>query len=75
MLDLREPFLRVGLQARDFGCSSLFYTSCDVFDIALTLKSDMDPAERIEAASKFLLQSPPGEINDVLNGVPPFLLH
>ena len=28
----------------------------------------MDPAERIEAASKFLLQSPPGEINDVLNG-------
>ncbi|KAH9925426.1 F-actin-capping protein subunit alpha [Epithele typhae] len=29
----------------------------------------MDPAERIEAASKFLLQSPPGEINDVLNDV------
>ncbi|EIN12525.1 F-actin capping protein alpha subunit [Punctularia strigosozonata HHB-11173 SS5] len=28
----------------------------------------MDPAERIEIASKFLLQSPPGEINDVLNG-------
>ena len=28
----------------------------------------MDAAERIEAASKFLLQSPPGEINDVLNG-------
>ena len=28
----------------------------------------MDSAERIEAASKFLLQSPPGEINDVLNG-------
>jgi hypothetical protein len=26
----------------------------------------LDP--RIEAASKFLLQSPPGEINDVLNG-------
>lgn len=29
----------------------------------------MDPAERIQAASKFLLQSPPGEINDVLNDV------
>ncbi|KAI0700035.1 F-actin-capping protein subunit alpha [Cerioporus squamosus] len=29
----------------------------------------MDAAERIEAASKFLLQSPPGEINDVLNDV------
>ena len=28
----------------------------------------MDSAERIEAASRFLLQSPPGEINDVLNG-------
>lgn len=26
------------------------------------------PAERIEVAAKFLLQSPPGEINDVLNG-------
>ena len=29
---------------------------------------NMDSTERIEAASKFLLQSPPGEINDVLNG-------
>ncbi|KAL0960617.1 hypothetical protein HGRIS_005648 [Hohenbuehelia grisea] len=29
----------------------------------------MDSAERIAAASKFLLQSPPGEINDVLNDV------
>ena len=29
---------------------------------------NMDSVERIEAASKFLLQSPPGEINDVLNG-------
>ncbi|KAI0632469.1 F-actin capping protein alpha subunit [Trametes polyzona] len=29
----------------------------------------MDDAERIQAASKFLLQSPPGEINDVLNDV------
>ena len=28
----------------------------------------MDPQERIQTASKFLLQSPPGEINDVLNG-------
>ena len=28
----------------------------------------MDATERIQAASKFLLQSPPGEINDVLNG-------
>lgn len=28
----------------------------------------MNAEERIEAASKFLLQSPPGEINDVLNG-------
>ena len=30
----------------------------------------MDAEERIQAASKFLLQSPPGEINDVLNGKP-----
>ncbi|KAH9926086.1 F-actin-capping protein subunit alpha [Amylocystis lapponica] len=29
----------------------------------------MDSAERIRAASNFLLQSPPGEINDVLNDV------
>ncbi|TFK52263.1 F-actin capping protein, alpha subunit [Heliocybe sulcata] len=29
----------------------------------------MDSAERIQAAAKFLLQSPPGEINDVLNDV------
>ncbi|KAL1758423.1 F-actin-capping protein subunit alpha [Schizophyllum commune] len=29
----------------------------------------MDAKERVEAASNFLLQSPPGEINDVLNGV------
>jgi len=28
----------------------------------------MDANERIQAASQFLLQSPPGEINDVLNG-------
>jgi hypothetical protein len=31
----------------------------------------MDQNERIQAASKFLLQSPPGEINDVLNGEHP----
>ncbi|KAJ7050518.1 F-actin capping protein, alpha subunit [Mycena amicta] len=29
----------------------------------------MNASERIEAASSFLLQSPPGEINDVLNGI------
>jgi len=29
----------------------------------------MDSTDRIEAASSFLLQSPPGEINDVLNGM------
>ncbi|KZV96424.1 F-actin capping protein, alpha subunit, partial [Exidia glandulosa HHB12029] len=29
----------------------------------------MDANERIEAASSFLLQSPPGEINDVLNDI------
>lgn len=34
----------------------------------------MDAQERIRAASKFLLQSPPGEINDVLNGMGPFSL-
>lgn len=28
----------------------------------------MEEQERIETVSKFLLQSPPGEINDVLNG-------
>jgi len=28
----------------------------------------MDAEERIQAVSQFLLQSPPGEINDVLNG-------
>ena len=28
----------------------------------------MTSVDRIEVASKFLLQSPPGEINDVLNG-------
>ncbi|KAH9911499.1 F-actin-capping protein subunit alpha [Fomitopsis serialis] len=29
----------------------------------------MDATERLQAASKFLLQAPPGEINDVLNDV------
>ena len=33
----------------------------------------MDATERIQAASQFLLQSPPGEINDVLNGMVKFL--
>ena len=28
----------------------------------------MNTEERIQAASNFILQSPPGEINDVLNG-------
>ena len=28
----------------------------------------MSTEERIQAVSQFLLQSPPGEINDVLNG-------
>lgn len=31
--------------------------------------SKMNAHERIEAACSFLLQSPPGEINDVLNGL------
>ena len=29
----------------------------------------MNSEERIQAASSFLLQAPPGEINDVLNGL------
>lgn len=32
----------------------------------------MNLSERIQAVSKFLLESPPGEINDVLNGILPF---
>ena len=35
--------------------------------------ANMDATERLQAASKFLLQSPPGEINDVLNGKSSFL--
>jgi len=31
----------------------------------------MEAPERIQAVSKFLLESPPGEINDVLNGILP----
>jgi hypothetical protein len=34
----------------------------------LSNHSIMEATERIQAASNFLLQSPPGEINDVLNG-------
>lgn len=34
-----------------------------------TISAQMDFDERIQAVSKFLLQSPPGEINDVLNGM------
>jgi len=33
----------------------------------------MEVSERIQAVSKFLLESPPGEINDVLNGIPSLL--
>ncbi len=40
---------------------------------ASRLYFDMDATERIQAASQFLLQSPPGEINDVLNGMVKFL--
>lgn len=29
----------------------------------------MDPAEQVQAVANFVLQSPPGEINDVLNGM------
>jgi len=32
----------------------------------------MEAEERIQAVSQFLLQSPPGEINDVLNGTVTF---
>ena len=35
----------------------------------LIIHSIMEATERIQAASNFLLQSPPGEINDVLNGL------
>ena len=38
-------------------------------EISTSSLATMNPAERIQAASTFLLQSPPGEINDVLNGV------
>ena len=30
--------------------------------------ASMTTEERVQAVSQFLLQSPPGEINDVLNG-------
>lgn len=29
----------------------------------------MHPDEQMAVAAKFILQSPPGEINDVLNGI------
>ena len=34
----------------------------------------MEAEERIKTASQLLLQSPPGEINDVLNGMSPSVL-
>ena len=44
-------------------------TSRTLFTVeSLATQLQMDATERIQAASKFLLQSPPGEINDVLNG-------
>jgi hypothetical protein len=33
-----------------------------------TMASLSEEEQRIETVSRFLLQSPPGEINDVLNG-------
>lgn len=33
------------------------------------LEAEMDPDERIAVAAELLVQSPPGEINDVLNGL------
>lgn len=41
------------------------FKQCSLFSTTLT----MDSAEKIQAASNFLLQSPPGQINDVLNGM------
>ena len=32
-------------------------------------EAEMDPDERIAVAAELLVQSPPGEINDVLNGL------
>jgi hypothetical protein len=40
-----------------------------------TMASMSEEEERIETVSKFLLQSPPGEINDVLNGTVVSLFH
>ena len=40
-----------------------------------TMASMSEEEERIETVSKFLLQSPPGEINDVLNGAVVSLFH
>jgi hypothetical protein len=34
-----------------------------------TIPTTMDTEQRLQAVSNFLLQSPPGEINDVLNGM------
>lgn len=37
----------------------------------VALPPSMEALERVQAVSKFLLESPPGEINDVLNGTIP----
>lgn len=48
--------------------SSTYYTTQQRIENLSRRAVNMDQQERIEAASNFLLQAPPGEINDVLNG-------
>ena len=47
--------------AADAGLASLLFSTS-------TMASLSEEEQRIETVSQFLLQSPPGEINDVLNG-------
>lgn len=59
--------------ARASATLHAYFSSLTLFKSCIipTTATTMDGAERIQAASKFLLQSPPGEINDVLNGTTP----
>lgn len=68
---MHSVLLRLGLCGRQHAWPTLEESKSDVlyFPSEPGLEAEMDPDERIAVAAELLAQSPPGEINDVLNGL------
>lgn len=42
--------------------------------LSYNMAQDLDIKEKVTIAASFLLDSPPGEVNDVFNGMPLYLV-